>query len=309
MKKILYTAVAILMLASCTESKIDNGVTTQERVPLHLRTTSIATRVTNDEWDGGEVIGVTMYNQAEYNSNRLVAIGERYTPYVATRKGLSTSFEVESGTEPLYFLTQDDVVISAIYPNYPGLVATGEHTIDFSDQEDLSQLDFMSALVRNVSKSKEAVELTFQRYFTKVSVVLTPGEGFSAEDMKGAAIEICKVATQYTVKIDGDPVVSTGDIEMNNSSAPLFEAIFNAPDHAPTFTITVGEYLFTLTSPVVLGAGEHHTFTITVSRTPLGVTGEITEWSDNDGGELGAESEFASSGSLGVDDINEITLK
>ena len=193
--------------------------------------------------------------------------------------------------------------IFAVYPKGISLTSgSGSFTIkeDQSDDANYKASDLMYGAPsdnKTVSRTKDAVSLTFTHLLSKVTVELVSGAGNPSLD--GATVELTgvKPTTTLTATNSGGSINTTasGDTKaitvMKATSSVLSGSAIVVPQTlATTFievTLATGGVLTsnTLTdssnsniSSVVLASGKAYKYTITVNLTSLDVTSSITPW-------------------------------
>ncbi len=299
MKKILLSAfVAAALLSSCVEGGDDLGTAAGSDDILRLGSAQISTRVIGDEWEAQDAIGVTMFI---HNSNTFHGVAN--SEYRASTGGKSVEFKAHTGVEPLRYYSDGTVDLFAISPYFEDMNNGAAHTFDFTDQSNLKDLDFMFASVFNLSKSGDAVELEFQRAFSKVAVELVAGEGFLNSDLEGASVEMLNMVASSVSTIDfNTPSNERATVVMNSDNTPTFEAIIYPETTLPEFKVAVAGYTYPLSpnEEIEFAFGTSYTFEITVNRTTLGeLSCTIKARTEVDKGDLSAVTTWT------LDDISE----
>ncbi len=283
MKKILYTAATMAILASCAESEMIPQVASSE--PLRI-VSGIGTRVAGTQWEGDEVIGVTIYS-----SGQTIAIGEPYSRYQTSDVGTTASFSPAAGVEDLFYPQSGAVDVIAYYPYR--VPTSGLLTLDLEEQDNQEAIDLLWAKAEEQTKSREAVTLAFEHQLTKIVVELETAGYIQAEDLYGATLSIEGIyvdgefdlhAGVVATATNATPtsVVLTGVLNSSNMSG---NAIVLPQTSKPTFRITTQsniEYSVTAPAQINFGQGEIHTFVITVSNVELELSAKISPWIESE---------------------------
>ncbi len=213
MKKIIFAACAILAVASCTKNDVIESSAHMSdevlRLSSSIASVSEQTRVSGTKWEEEDQIAVTMLNVLyDLDGNPInEAIGKRDTKYgVKGSGGAKCEFEPAAGEEPLAYPATGDVHILAYYVDEKLDVNNddqGNSILKFNFAEQATLADFLVAQTSTlVAKRKEAVELVFEHFFTKLSVTLKAGGGYSSTDLEGAEITIQQDGIYANLEID-----------------------------------------------------------------------------------------------------------
>lgn len=188
-------------------------------------------------------------------------------------------------------------------PTWPDLDYTIK--IDFTDQSDPTAIDLLWAKAEDAGKSKTPVDLQFNHLFSKITLNISPGKGFSAEDMAALAAGdvtgklvtgsmTADLVTGMVRAVDQETTVSLyKNIQPASGYAATFSAIIASgrQDNLDiTFTVNGAPYTCTLTHDDLFKAGSNYVYPVTVSKTGVTV-GQIAirEWTVNDRGTGEAE--------------------
>lgn len=188
MKKIIYSAIALIALCGCSEGgDLAQGAYNGE---VLLRS-SIATRTVGDQWESGDEIGVRMsYGASGYESAQ----------YTTDASGVLTS------TSPLFYPTEESVDITAYYP-YSLFNSDGVATLDISNQSDQGAIDLMVATAKDKYRNADPVELKF--YHRMAQVVI--GSIVSDEDLAELKVELVGAKTAGTYDLVQESFTTSGD--------------------------------------------------------------------------------------------------
>lgn len=285
MKNIFLAALALVALASCskTESVEISNVWSGE-----LRISSgIETRATETTWEADDTIGVFMSNTGTTD-----AVGLHNTKYSTSSTATSATFTVDADFDELYYPQSGDVDIVAHYP-YNSSATLSTYPIDVEAQSDLTTIDFMSAKMVGVAKSKTALALKFYHLLSQLKVTLTPATdgGLTVSDLAAATITVSGTQTSATATLgyDSTEEMPTATFSLSGNTVDLSLAATNSiatfivvpQTTSLTFTITVaevGEFYVTINN-TKLTPGDEHSYAISVSRTTATIEGAtINPW-------------------------------
>lgn len=315
MKKYLLFAAATLALAACSnDENLDNL-----NAPVEIRLTSgltvqqsgtrAATDVQSTQFDSGEMIDV---NISEDTDGEATTVYEQPLVYKAGGDGSMTPPE---GKQPYFPTSGKGVNITATYPcstvgNY-GTDSEGD-VISFTIETDqrldakYKKSDLMVAQKKNVARTSNAVNLTFNHMLSKVTVKLKSGAGMP--DLNGALVELQDVKPTYSYNETNDDMEPAGDataIKMFEAATGKLEgsAIIIPQELDQSFikvTLANGGTLISknlkdkddnpITGNIKFEYGRVYTYEITVNLTGLSITSSITDW--NNGGATTGEAEM-----------------
>ncbi len=276
MKRYIYAALALVVLASC--NKIEELEPTQSpQDDVILLGAAAATRASDSSWAQGDKIGVFMNSS---NSSSLGSLADNVL-YTASNSGSST--ELSSST-PLYYPQSGNVDIYAYYPyssSYDGL-------IDVSDQSDLSKIDFMVAHVDDVAKSRDLIDLNFKHMLAKINITIKGEGAITTDRLKALTCDAHNikskarysqseglVATSEYASAFGVAVAANGQsaelLVVPDMTIPIFaftvQGYGTFQVYAKTVTFKSGytyDYEVTLTHPATRSADGEHTGTATM---------------------------------------------
>ncbi len=291
MKKIIFSALALLTLASCTKESVE----TTDIWNGELRITSgIETRAIDQTWDSGDVIGVYMTETGSTSDY----IGKANTPYSTTSTSTEADFSVVSTTdapfEQLYYPQSGNIDIMAYYP-YDGDNTVGAYAIDVTTQTPSKAIDLMIATATDVEKSKNAIPLTFEHKLSKMVVTLTPAEnsGLTIDDLKNMTVVLSgtKAKARYDLNATESPInfgtnvasTITLPTAVVGSTSAVITSIVIPQSATPTFTFTLGgtdKYSVTASSMEFVEGSEHN-YSIEITKTAAIIKGsKINAWGD-----------------------------
>ena len=278
-----------LSLSACSneEMPVDNG-----RVALQV-TSGIQTRAYDATWEANDPIGIFGFTQGnasmEYSNVRYVTKSGngRFTP---------------DGTT-IYLPTDDSYLdFVAYYPHTTSLTTDGIYAVDVTEQDDQSAIDLMAASKQSANRTSPKVAFNFEHKLSKVVFNFTDGDGMETSELAGMTVQLTNQQTKATFDVtqpDGEVSVTTGDpvtLELKtNEEGTLAEGILlpsaNFNDMTLQLELTSDEsFNWELSNSTAnnFEAGHKYVYNITVNRSGLAVTADITDWEEGNGdGESG----------------------
>lgn len=291
----------VLLPAGCTNDSAPEDGNSDGRVALQVTGgIHVQTRAHDTKWDKNDPIGIYMFAAG----STTVLEGVENIPY---QTGAGDGKFAPSGTAIYFPIDGSNVDFRAWYP-YQNVAETW--TADLTDQSSQAALDLMTADAKSntepggttYNKNQPKVKLNFSHRLTKLVLNITGGNGVGTDELAGLKVEITRQwkTALYDPDIDGIGFdEASADITLLTKADGKFAEAILFPDDLTHKALTVGRQLvFTLTTGEVFywnipneksfNAGEKNIYTISINRTGLEVTSEITDWTaGNDGGETG----------------------
>lgn len=295
----LILAVAVMGFASCDQNEQTNGGAQDDRVAVQFTTGTLdvqpaaATR-SETPWTRPGNIGVYMVEEASLGV--VDAAANRNYQWVASQR----TFSPMSADQTVYFPVNGSRVRFAAYYPYQALTDNC-YKVDLTAQPSLDDQAAFELLWTGVTtacdKTQASVALNFDHQYAKISLSVKNGKGITREELKQIVI------TMTEMQLTADFNVLTGEITPTGN---VGELTFNlwAPDGSgqtalvlPTEADAQRVVNFTLGSDTFVwnvgekqfDAGREYSYTVTVNRTPLGITASITDWETGEGGTGDAE--------------------
>lgn len=259
--------------ASCSQDDMPQTGGTplpEGEYPLTLtaRVDGMNTRATGkDEWADGDEIGVRIGTDG--------ATGR----YKLNEKGT-----VKEAPTPVYWQSTAPATVTAWYPY------TSQNGVDISDQsEGFAAFDFLTATAPD-QNYQSSVSLKFEHQMAKVSYTLKKGDDVTDEELSGATVILMGNTTATFV----NGVLSPADSENNGEITSCYDgtqktgAALLVPQNMtdkPFIKVRINGKDFTYTPSTEtagnLQAGSHTTYTITVKKDRIEVTGiSASSWND-----------------------------
>lgn len=285
-KKTCFVMLAALMMAGCS-NEVEEQVMDSRRVPLQINgdINMLMTRAADDHWDDNDAIGVYMVNA----ENGIVGDVSNYR-YTVVTGGQNGTFIPADENNTAYFPEDGTVNVVAYYPQ--GNVDENKLSLDLANQNEQPDIDLMSAIAKNASKSSPTVNLQFKHRLTKLFFNI---EG----DVNTDGIE-ATISDQYTkIQYDilNDKLLIADGSEKENivmkywGTNRFVEAIVlpneegnAAEDRQLTFKLNEKIFNATISNSTTFEAGKKYTYTVKFEKTPSGninvsITGvNITNW-------------------------------
>lgn len=306
--------VCLLALAACAGDELTGDLPhplPEGKYPLRLSTSllvsdSARTKVSDNnltsQWTAGDKIGVIVSKDAQQVSTSACT--------------LNTDGSVSAYDPQLYWQTTGDYAINAWYSNISGASTTDNtHTVSLADQ---------SSRLAYVLKAKEAtanykggdVSLVFSHQLARVDYTLKPGAGFTAEELKGATVEVRGYTNATITRGSVSPSGSLGWIKPCGNAVSLIP--YTIGTTGSFIRIKVGDKTFNYTpqSKVELKVGYRYSFTVTakwgvyegMSWTSTDVKPGDYVYSDGTISDGGLRAVFAN-GKIQKEDVGPLTSK
>lgn len=162
---------------------------------------------------------------------------------------------------------------------------------DQSEAADYLNSDLLFAKNENVTKTENAISLTFSHKLAKINVTLQPE--YSEMDLSDAVISICNTKTSTTINLsDGTvPENASGEIKEIKAGVGLTASAIVVPQTVVSGTqfikVVLGNktFYYTLPTDKQLKSGYSHNYTLTVKETALEITNSsnINDWNNDEG--------------------------
>lgn len=319
--KYLLIATAATLLAACSndENEVNNG-------PVEARITAgidgPVTRAVDDSWSGGNTIGVMVTNATTSTMDDIY----KNVKYTVESGGTTGTFKAEPG-QGIFFQDATETVTFAAYSPYqssadaatlPGTdgTVTGGDTKDQSTTEKQEAFDYLFASGATASRSTPTVEFKesnqFKHKMSRLILVLNTSatDGFTADQVFSATYILGGLKHEGTFKVtDGTAAASasatvandwtiTNNVKEDDNTGKtrtytmiLYPQSLSSP---LTFSATIGGQTYVNKNDIqpALDAGTSYTYTITMKKTGLSVSGcTIEGWTNDTSGSGNAEME------------------
>lgn len=296
--KYFIIAAAALALGSCSS---DDESANGGNKPVALQVTAgISTRATGSAWEDGDAIGISTTSTGKTQYANM-----KYVTTDGSEKSLG-DFDHDGGTASGIFMQDADEVTFAAYYPFSGNENTDAgviSNINTSDQTNQKAFDFLFASGAKASKEQPVLKFTgehaFKHAMTRlvINIQTSADHGFEAEDVANGNYTLSGMRHGGTFNTaTGEAKVNTEDAVANNwmltttantENTLLTSSMILYPQTADklTFKATIDSNTYSCEITPALEAGTSYTYTITVKKTGLQVTGcTIADWTTGTGG-------------------------
>ena len=293
-KNTCFVMLAALMMAGCS-NEVEEQVMDSRRVPLQINgdINMLMTRAADDHWDDNDAIGVYMVNA----ENGIVGDVSNYR-YTVVTGGQNGTFIPADENNTAYFPEDGTVNVVAYYPQ--GNVDENKLSLDLANQNEQPDIDLMSAIAKNASKSSPTVNLEFKHRLTKLFFKI---EGDVNTDGIEATISDQYTKIQYDILNDKLLIAEGSEKEnivmkywnLDEGTNRFVEAIVlpndennSAVDRQLTFQLNEKIFNATISNTTTFEPGKKYTYTVKFETTPSGninvsITGvNVKNWDDGD---------------------------
>lgn len=241
-----------------------------------------STRATNDSWNDGDVIGVTMVTPQAFD----IINPYRNFGYTTTGDG---QFAPNDAGKIIYFPTDDkEVTFRAYYPYKKDLASNVMIPVSTKDQSSLPEIDLMTAEhLSGTSTANPNVKLHFYHRLAKVVVNLTTDEK-NEQILDDVQLVIKGLKTEASYDLLNEALIVDNNRSDENVAIPVQNAIGEGiilprlPGEGVEFEVTTadgGKYTAALSSNFEFKAGYIHTFHIRL-KSPAEISATIEPWID-----------------------------
>ena len=281
-------ALAALLLTAC-QSEEENPQT-DTRVALQV-TSGIQTRAYDATWEANDPIGIFGNTQTEtpmeWSNN---------VQYV-TVTGDGT-FAPAQGEVPIYLPIDGTAVDFVAYYPYSKTLADGVYTVDVTDQSIQKNIDLMAASKQTTDRIGHAVAFNFKHKLSKIYLTFKAVEDMTTTDLAGMTVQLTGQQTEATFDVtqpESEVSVTTGNpVTLNlktTAEGTSAEGIVLPSDDYSGMTLhlvlanNAGYFNWDLNGSDAekFEAGKKYVYDITVNKTRLSVTSDITDWIPGNG--------------------------
>lgn len=169
---------------------------------------------------------------------------------------------------------------------------------DQSTEANYKASDFLWGKTAQVAPTETAVGLTLDHLFSCAVVKVAAGNGFTAESLAAADVQVRLNGATCQASIDLSngqvtPGTETASISFLRGESNEFKALI-VPQTVPSadnfLTVTIDGRDFNMKKEFTFVGGKRHTFTVTVKKTSNGINVDIGSWED-DGADNGGVAE------------------
>lgn len=285
--KLLSIATAILAVTISCNNEEDPvkpvEPTSGQKMPIKIGVTGseFNTKANDYAFEDNDKVGIYVVD----SGTSLQASGNYVNNMGFTYKGKWTA------DSPIYW--KDEKTAADFYCYYPYTASISNSSSwaisvkeDQSTETNYRSSDFLWGKTTGAKPSSEAVGITVNHVVASIKVILQSGNGFTAEELNGASVEI------LPLKVNGTINLSTGAVTIIGSEkviTPLKETgCFSAyvlPQtitNAPFVKVTIGDNDYILNQTFTFESGKRYSCTIQVNKTDQDINIGIGAWVDGE---------------------------
>lgn len=285
MKKTFFMALCAIALVSCNKAT-DEPQPQVKKIPINIEM-GMFTRATDATFENGDEVGVYVVNYNGNTAGTLLADGNHADNI---RHTFSTKWTPD---EVIYW--KDKTTRADFYAYYPYAQPTNIAAYPFSVNADQSSEDnyragdFLWGKAAGIAPTEEAVPVTTHHSFSNALIYLEAGDGFTADDLAAANVEVklCNLLCNATINLAtgvATPTGSAADITPWNTGA-YYRALVvpqTVADGTNLVSIKVNDVTYTYAKGMTFTANTQHKLTITLNKSSNGVNIGIGEWEVDD---------------------------
>ena len=300
-----WIALIALIASSCAWDRIERPESNETnkdevRFSSNIITQSLGLRMSGNEWEENDEIGVYMLDE---NTTDVVEEKANVT-FVAQADGAMGTFKAKD--LKIYYPDNGAKVRFMSYYPYQSSVANGVYLVDVSNQASQSDIDLLYSFEKDAFYSKgttsKTVSLSFNHCLTKLKVNVKSGEGLTEEDLEDLQVTFSGLHTQVEFNLLtgllGEPIGAVSDITPKSVAAPAnfvagYESILLPMTDIPAgakmvFSLKNGDQ-FSWNFAYELEASNMYVYNVTINRSEVQVEATINEWTDGGNSNIDAE--------------------
>ncbi len=300
MKANIILCIAAITLIAVGCDKIEN---TNERVAVEFSASLSAdvsqTKAVDYTWSVNDSIGIYMVTAGQAFTGANIVDNKANIRYIVDPSRIN-GFKPD-GTPIFYPMDNSRVDFYSYYPQ--GYVTYDQYhhfvyPINVASQSNQEALDFMySNNVKSKNKIDKGVALSFEHKLCKIILNVQGGSGVSAESLSNLTVQVKAQNTKNTFNLTTGALKDAGtpaDILLyKKPDVHVYEAIL-LPDTATerTFEFNLNNTVdapFSWVMNKSLESGKKYIYNITLNRTGIVVTGSITPWIPENGGNINVQ--------------------
>jgi len=305
MKTIKFLALAAIsttvLFSACSENESIDSVNAEGPAKVNFVSnisfgSKLTTRAVDSSWVAGDNIGIFMKTAGQTLSAANIAQNvDNYQYTTATGTPGAVPFTAV-GAEAYFPPSNVNVDFISYYP-YQGTLANYVYPVNVANQTAPQAIDLMySDNATGLNQTTPTVGLTFEHQLTKLVFNIVPGTGVAASDLEGLTVTINNMNTvanfnlvNGTLSAGTTPAALTA---VTNAAGTNSQAIVLPGDVSGNTIVfklnntAADTFTYTMPATTTYDAGSRVTYTVTINRTGVIITGEITNWNDVDGGSI-----------------------
>jgi len=291
-------AISAIAFTACSEDEKGGPLDGRVEAKFISGISGVVTKAVDATWTSGDEIGIFMKAAGQPLTDANIEEGVNNLEYTTT--GTTGAVPFTPVSTVAYFPPGDVNVDFISYYPYQASLTNFIYPINLADQTSQEAIDLLySNNAVNLNGSNPAVALTFIHQLTKLVFNITPGTGVTAAELAGITV------TMQGMNTTADFNLATGTITNPANPATInaltvaagtsSEAIVLPADvsgNSVVFTMNnanTDTFTWEIPTATTFTAGTKVTYTVTINRTGMTITGEITPWTDVNGGSVVAE--------------------
>jgi len=282
------------VFTACSEDE-KNGPVSGDRVEAKFTSSinGVVTKAVDATWTPGDQIGIFMKTAGQPLAAASVLEGVNNLAYTTTGTTGAVPF-TPVGTAA-YFPPGDENVDFISYYPHQATLTNFIYPINVADQTSQEAIDLLySDNATGLNGANPTVALTFVHQLTKLVFNIAPGTGVTAEELAGLAVTLQNMNTTANFNLaDGtitNPAAPATITAFTNAAGTTSEAIVLPGDvSGKNILFTLGNsdaFTWPIPASTTFAAGSKITYTVTINRTGMTITGQITDWTNVNGGNV-----------------------
>lgn len=282
--------VSCFAMSSCSDNE-QGEVMSNVEVRFSSR---IQTRVTGNQWDDGDEIGVFMHYSNGVLSDATLVDNVANFKYLA-----STAGQISPATDmdKMYYPISSAVSFVAYYPF--DNVENYEIGLDVSNQKRGSEIDLLySNNQKNVQSTTSALALKFEHKMSKVVFSINASYGISAADLTGLSLTLRKAVTEATFSLaDATFALGTATLDVKALTTETGDGVkaeaIMIPQECDNVAIIVSlasgkNFMYTLSRDQKWLSGKSYNYEINLTDKTVNasLSAEITDWAEGEAGNV-----------------------
>lgn len=262
--------------------------TEQKNIPINIATLAW-TKATDSAFESGDKVGIYVVNYTGTTPGTLATSGNHvnnmgFTYTTSWSPDTQVYWKDQTTKADFYCYYPYTATVSSVSA-YPFNVKANQSAV-----ADYKASDLLWGKTADVSPTSSAVQINVKHVMSNLIVKLTPGTGYTANDLKTAVITIQNLKTNSTVNLSTGVATATGSAQNITPKAETdyFRALVppQSVSNVELIKIQIGDYIYKLTQTITLEANTQHTCTLKVNKTEEGVNIIIGGW-DKDSHDYG----------------------
>lgn len=296
MKVLALLAISASVFTACSDDEKADPANGRVEARFTSGISGVVTKAVDATWTSGDQIGIFMKTAGQPLATANILEGVNNLAYTTT--GTTGAVPFTPVSTPAYFPPGNVNVDFISYYPYQSTLTNFIYPINVAVQTSQETIDLLYS--NNVTAQNEStpnVALTFTHELTKLVFNIQAGTGVTAAEMEGLVVTLQGMNTTAnfdlatgTISNPASPATITA---LTNAAGTSSEAIVLPADVSASnivFTMSNNDaFTWTVPAATTFAAGTKVTYTVTINRAGMTITGEITPWNDVNGGNVVAE--------------------